>query len=90
MKKVILKKKFIAHFSFKDFHTMKYEYTIIKDKKDISKDEKIYQEIETKKINEFEFGDSESIFYFTTKGKSYKSLDEILKSKHYILKKLTP
>jgi hypothetical protein len=76
-----IESKMIGHISYTTHHVLRTEYKI-KDKFNIDGGLTFYSETCTQKIDDFEFGDSETIFYFNVKDKyTFKTIEEILKSK---------
>ena len=72
-------KEMVMHMSFTKVHSIKYKYTIECDKH-IMNGRVFYSETHTDKINDFEYGKSESFYYWTNKSKPYNNIIDFLKN----------
>ena len=82
---VDVSKEMIMHISFTKLHSIKYKY-IIQCNNHILDGQVFYSETHTDKKNEFEYGKSESFYYWTNKSKPFNNINDFLKNSGVKLK----
>ena len=82
---VDIKQEMLLHMASDKLHSIKHKYTI-ECKNHILDGKVFYSETHTKKIDEFEYGKSKSVYYWSDKSKTYDNIVDFLKNEGVKLK----